>query len=296
MKKWMRRILVVVLVALAGVAAFVTTSFFMLRAEPDWYHPPTWTPEQREAAAHRAEVKIGELQSRTGEAHAVELRAQNSRAGGAPTKRPPATSASAITVRFSDDELNAVFSKWSAINGWQASYERFLSDPMILLRDRRLILAGKLKEFDAVVSLHFEPRIDESGRLDLRLVRILGGKLPLPQAILDRYADRVTSSLRHRLGPWQRGAMIQPTGVANTDAVNAAMGLLILRTLRHEPTEPVVFLPGVEGRKIPLRISDLQIEGRELMMTVEPMTAAERAQLLQRLRGGVQPVVSAVSK
>jgi len=37
----------------------------------------------------------------------------------------------------------------------------------VILKDGRIILAGKLKDADLIASLHFEPRVTQDGKLDL---------------------------------------------------------------------------------------------------------------------------------
>ena len=106
-------------------------------------------------------------------------------------------------MTFTDDELNAFFDKWFAWNNWKAAYEPHVTDPILLLEDGRLILAARAKELDTIASLQFEPRIDDAGRLDLRLVRVLGGNLPLPHGVLERYRTRLADSMRRRLPRWR---------------------------------------------------------------------------------------------
>ena len=86
-------------------------------------------------------------------------RAQQTRRGG-PTPASAPSSRLPITVSFTDDELNAFFDKWITWNNWKAAYERHMIDPILILDDGRLILAGRIRELESVVSLHFEPRID----------------------------------------------------------------------------------------------------------------------------------------
>ena len=53
----------------------------------------------------------------------------------------------------------------------------------------------------------------------------------------------------------------------------------------RQPVDPILFLPLVDQNKsVPVRITQLEIHDARLTMTVVPLTAAERSQLLQRIR------------
>jgi hypothetical protein len=158
------------------------------------------------------------------------------------------------------------------------------------------VIAAKVRDMNTVASLHFEPRVTEDGLLNLRLVRILGGKLPLPEAVLSKYRTRMSDAMAQNLPRWQRTAAIDSGGTPNASAVAAAMGRLALHVLEHEPADPVLFLPLVDAnlrpRSVAVRLTDVRIEDRTLTLTVEPMSGAQRAELLKRIREG-SPVASA---
>jgi hypothetical protein len=239
------------------------------------------SPAQRQAAAQSAENKFTDIQNRAARLRAGERAARN-------LQQPPATRpADAITIAFTEDELNAFFDKWSVFQNWKAAYDRYLEDPVVILQDGRIILAGKVKELGLVASLHFAPKIDETGKLDLRLVQILGGRLPLPEAVIGRYQDRVIAHLAPRLAGWQRSSAFDASGSANSSAIAAVATMQLVHILRHEPAESIVFLP-VLGEKgsVPVRVTNLRVEKGAMTLTVVPMTHDERAALLQRIRSG----------
>jgi hypothetical protein len=163
-----------------------------------------------------------------------------------------------------------------------------------VLQDGRLILAGRLRDVDAVTSVHFEPNIDENGKLRLRLARVLAGKLPLPQAAFQKYQEQAAAGVQRRLPWWRRAAAIDATGVPNSSAISAAMGQLLIDVLNDQPTEPVLFVPLIDGGKtIPARLSHVKIADQSLTLTVQPMAAHERTELLRRIRGDASAVVPA---
>src|SRR4051812_8079455 len=133
MRKWMKRLLLVVGIALALLVATALTGLWMIRAEPAFYRRITLTPEQREAAAQRATNKLATIQNQ-----AARLRA-------APASTRIVNAGDEITVSFTADELNAFFEKWSNFQNWKASYQPYVEDPVVILQDGRIILAARVK-------------------------------------------------------------------------------------------------------------------------------------------------------
>lgn len=276
MRKWLKRTLLTT-AALTTMAAGL--SYWLLRGEPDWYHPGVLNPAQREALAKRAEDALIGANN-----WADQLKAREARVQATASTQPsngellPSPSES-HSVAFSEDELNALFQKWSQFNGWNERLAKYVTDPVIALRGGNLILAGKMKDIGAVASFHFKPEIDPSGQLQLTLVRVMGGKLPLPKAIWNSQRDRMTTGILARLPAWQAGAAITPDGSANQDAILAAMGQTMLDVLNEQPADANVFI-----QNVPVRVTELTIIDEQLTSTVAPLTFDERASLLRRIR------------
>jgi hypothetical protein len=204
-------------------------------------------------------------------------------------KRAVATQPSRpLRVEFTEEELNASFQKWNQLYGWTERYKAYVQNPTVVLHDGRLVLAGNSQELGTIVSLHFEPKLTKDGQLDLRLERVLAGRLPIPQAFFEKYRDSATSKLHTALPSLQRKAQIKPDGSANAEAMAAAMGELFLHVLANEPAEPVIFLPVGQSRSVPVRLTDVSIDDQTqtLSLTVKPLNAAERLSLLERIRAG----------
>jgi uncharacterized protein YpmS len=269
MKKALKIFAAIFALLLAG--ALIALS--LARATPGWYQPLAMSAEQREAAAQRAMNKLATLQN-------AAVQVSESQTDGATTQPGP------ITISFTDDEINAFFGKWTVWKNVQASYEQFLSDPAIALVDNRLILAGRLKQVDGVASLQFEPRIDEQGQLNLKLVRIALGALPMPSAMVKTYQQQAASAISQQLPAWRRKASISAGGVANASALSAAMSGLLMDMLNQQPSRAVLFLPMVEHGSIPMKVLSVRIENHTLTLMVIPMTPQERAELVKRIRTG----------
>lgn len=287
--RWIKRILLGIAIIL--VLAILAVWWVDNRSDsiPGWYQPRALSDADRAAAAERALNLWADTQARIAEAYRQELRNTATQAA-----RPDDNH---IQISFTADELNAFFNKWSVLNGWDSKLESYLGDPQIVLHEGRLILAGRIRNIDLVegkvASVHFEPRIKDDGTLDLRVVKVLAGQMPLPQAVWTSQRDRLMAAVRRRLPSMQRSARIAPNGEANSDAIGTAMGRLFLRMMTDQPTEPVVFVPlfGTDGtRNIPVKVTRITIESLEpggpqrLTLLVQSMTAQERADFLDRLQ------------
>jgi hypothetical protein len=154
-----------------------------------------------------------------------------------------------------------------------------------------IILAGQVKDSGYVVSFHFEPKIDEAGKLSLRLAGSYGGALPVPQSMLNAQFEKIRGVIRQRMPSWQQTAAMDARG-ANNSAVAASMSKLLLSAMDNKPAEPVLFMPDENGRALPLRLVEIKV-GEELKLTVQPMTPQQRAELLESIRS---PLVAVIEK
>ncbi len=286
MRKWTRRGLILIAALLATGLLLSAVGVHMFHATPDWYQPRVAAaipPARREQLARGAENKLIDAQNWAAEWRADQVRSARAVESGA---APPATRASSSRLfALSQDELNALFDKWSALYGWSRKYSEFIEDPALILRDGRLILAAKVKDLGAVASFQFRPWIDSNGKLRLDLVKVTGGTLPLPNAVWTGYRDQLAQSIRRRLPEWRQAAQIDASGAANQFAMAAQMGRLFLNITQDRPADPIIFLPLLErGQSVPVRVKEARVEDGQLSLAVEPLTAEERAALLARVR------------
>jgi hypothetical protein len=283
-RKWVRRLLLLVATVMVVVLGGAMVVVWMMRSQPAFYRPAQLTDAQRADAAKSAEDKFIRIQNEAARTRAA-VSAQRRRASTSSSTQPIIFNGAPVTITFTEAEINAFFDKWSHFQNWKATYEPYIEDPVVILKDNRVILAARLKDPNLVLSLHFEPSIDETGRLQLELKRILGGMLPLPEAIMKKHQDRLTASLARRLPGWQHGAEIDAGGAVNASAIAASAGKLFVRIFRHEPVEPVLFLP-VFGQKgsVPMRIQAMEVIEGAMTMTIHPMSRQEQIELLERIR------------
>ena len=277
--KWATRFLkliAVVLLAAVGVAGY---SAWKSRKIPEWYKPFALSAEQVEALAHRAENQIARVNNMAGRAHALESAARQG--ATAPTTVP------SEQLRFREDELNALFLKWTAPD--RDRIDKYLADPQIHLQDGTIIVAGTMKDLDKVISIHLEPSIDSEGRLDLGLSAVYTGQLLIPSWALSQQIDKVDAALEQYLPIWQQDAALSPHGGSNEASVDATLAKLALDALHHELSPPYFFLRYVD----PVRLTDVQVTDGEITLTVQPLDEAERNEALRDIKQPWSPVKAA---
>jgi uncharacterized protein YpmS len=272
----MKRLMLLAAVLLITILAVVYGGIRLFKGIPEWYRRPAISAAWRELLAQRAFNKFANIQN------AAALARRDTIAGSS----DPSAAGQSIVVSFTDDELNAFFEKWASYANWKSNYERYVKDPVVIVQESRIVLAGEVRDLDAVVSLQLDPRINSDGKLDLRLERIMAGRLPLPDLMIQPYQDRLTASLRADLPRWQQRAAIDSDGAANSELISAVMARLFMHVLNHTAADPVLFLPLVERHaNVPVRVNGMKVEEHTVTMMVRPLNAKERGALLERVRG-----------
>lgn len=282
--KWLKRIFYTCLVLVLAGGALLVGANELRKRKPDWYPASLPNPAAVAAAASSVEKKFTGIQSWVASSHAKSVRGDKGTTG--PIGDTDAEPESSKVISLTEDELNAFFAKWDESLKWSGKYDAHVTNPMLILQDDRLILAATVKDADTLVSLHLEPKLDERGMLRLRLVRVMGGRLPLPQVFWDRYRSTVTRMMVNKLDVLRDKAEIAADGTANAAAVGTAINRLLLHSVNDQPAEPVLFLPHGASPKegFPVKLTQVAIKGKVFTMTVVPMNAAERKELIGRLR------------
>ncbi len=271
-------------------------SYVMLRRTPEWYQPDTSTPEQRSKAARAFQDVLTSIYNWGGKHHAMAVRAKLSTNPSASESAQSAQAQALLAekpdesfqISFTDTQLNAFFDTWENTHDRRAWFEKYVMDPRLVLRENQLILVGKVKESQMVISLVFEPKLTSDGKLDLNLTNVFGGVLPMPDAMWSGQRMSIENTLRSKLPTYQQGATISPEGVANGDAGSAAMNQMLLATLQYKPASAVIFVPlDVQhlSQSLPVKITAFSIHDHTLQMTAEQMSEDERETFLHGLKG-----------
>ncbi len=288
MRRWLKRLLLIVALLLALGALLSGIGFTLFRSTPGWYGSRAKnTAAQLQQLAQQAENKLIDAQNWAAELRADAVRAARASQQGA--TEPATRAADSHIVEFTQDELNALFDKWSVLYGWQQHYGKYLNDPAVILHDGKLILAANVTDVGSIVSVQFRPHMEADGKLRVTLASVAGGNLPLPDAIWKKYRQSLESALQRKLPAWRQQAKISLTGAANQSAMAATMGELFTHVMRREPAEPILFLPLADGGdSVPVRLTDVEIDEGKLTLAVVPLTPAERVAFLSRIKSGSQ--------
>ncbi len=301
MKKFLKIAAVVVLllfVAAAGVALYAWRG---MRAVPAFYESEPLAGAERLEAIESVERKVLNLQgvldrayarATAGKAPETASSGSATRPAGPPDPDPlfgESADQEPISVSFTGPELDTYFNKWLEESGYGPRLEQYMTNPRIAVQDGRVILAGRMADFNAVVSLHFLPIADPDGTVHLRLDGIYAGRLPLPEMAFEEFRDRTVAALAENMPQMRRGADISAEGFANEDAIFLASQAQLIELLEGREVETMrTFLP-LPGRGwIPARVSELEVADHELTLAVELLTPEERQALLRELRSGAR--------
>jgi hypothetical protein len=282
--KWIKRLLMAgaLLVVLLASSAFLIHRQF--RSRPDWYPVQLLDEASRSAATRSVEDKIIGMQNWALNTNANERNRKSGIRPDSPGYIPAPDPVKHIS--FSEAELNAFFFQWGDAMHWKDRYSEFIEDPVLALADNRIILGANVKELDTFVSVHFQPSIDSDGKLRLTLVKVMGGKLPLPRAFWNGYRHKLNDAMVAKVAQSQKRAAIADDGSMNHDAMVAEMNKLLLRALNDEPAEPVLFLrhDNSHDNAMPVKLTHVAIADKTIDLTVIPLSAEERTALLRQIR------------
>lgn len=271
---WIKRTFVgLTILLIAGALA----AAYLLRRAPSFYARPNLTAEQRSTLAREAQNQLVRAREFAQSARLAEARSATN---------PAATLPGPMVVTFSQDQVNALIDRWGGVGDWRASYEKYIDDPVVIFQKDRIIVAGLAKDLGTVISMHFATAVDDEGNLNVTLERVLGGALPMPEGMYGTYRDKLARGLSNRLTQWQRQATLRPDGTVNDDAVVTGMAKMLLGGLTHRPADPYIFLPNAPSGDgaVPMRVTNLEVTKGQAAFTIHPMTASERATMIDRLK------------
>ena len=88
-------------------------------------------------------------------------------------------------------------------------------------------------------------------------------------------------------------AAIDRSGSPNSSAVAATMGSLLVQILDGKPGEPVLFLPLVDQGAVAVKLTHVEIADHALTLSVRPLSAAERDQMIARFKSASSNTIGA---
>src|SRR5215213_4103234 len=123
-RKWLKRLLLLVALAMVILLGSAIVIFVMVRSQPDFYRPLKLSVAQRADAAKSAEDKFIQIQNQAARTNAAE-NARRRRATTTTSTGPIVFNGEPVTIMFTEAELNAFFEKWSNFQNWKGGYEHY---------------------------------------------------------------------------------------------------------------------------------------------------------------------------
>lgn len=277
-RKWLRRILAVLFGIVLGLAILTLWGYHRATTDPDYFRAIEWDEARLADAANSATQKLAAALTWAGEARSAQVR------GVDPS--------GALHISFSEEEINAFFTTWQRLSGWEKRLGQYMEHPQARLIGSELVVAARVREVGVVISAHFQPVIDSEGRLDFRLKRTLGGRLPIPRVMFSSYLDRARAGLHRALPAMQKDAALDPRGNANERALLAGFTRMALDVIDDRPSDPRVILQAdpFNGKiRLPVRLNHVSVEDGQLHLTAEALTPDQQRQFIDFLRQPVNP-------
>ncbi len=264
MMKWLKRLLLLIALALLVVIGFLLVGVYRVQSRPAWYRVGHLTTQQAADQARSMEDKLVELRNW----------AQEGTAGS-------------MTITLTNDELESFSEKWAS--QWKDRYAEVLSDLKVYTDDSAFIVAGHLKGRNILASLQFAPRITPDGQLDPNLLRVNGGTLPLPEVVQEKPKARAVKQLRKSLPAVIEESALSVSALANDAMRKAAVTQLILAMLQHTPSEPYLYIQTNAKASVPVRIEQISVANGLLSMKLARTSPEERIKLLERMKSSPLP-------
>ncbi len=283
MKKWRRIIIALLLLIIIGLGALSGVGYWLSRSAPSYYHPVTRKPQEQNALFNTGLQKYLQAQESMKKAYAAERRASYAQRNG---QLEPATEPiEAVEVVFTEDELNAFMGQWAS--EYHDKIDAYLKDPVVVLQEGQIIIAGQLKKPELVMAVHLDASVDEKGQLRLVIASVRGGRLPLPSSFYAGEKQKASDALMGWLPAWQKEAQLSDDGAVNSAAIKAAMSKLILHLFNNEPALPYVFFPDPSGgspKTVPVQMVDVKVTDKKLRLMLQPVDPSSRQTLIEHIR------------
>jgi len=277
-----KRLILIVAILLVLAAGGVGYAYYLSNSQPAGYTPNMLTAEQQAVARVEMNHKVESLDILANESQ-VWARSQLLAAQGKPLAQPVAKPAP-VTQTFAQDQLNVYLTQWW-IGDIKTKGDAYMKDPFIRLEADTIIFMGMVPEYQKVISVYFEPRIDSEGMLRCDMTSVRLGSLPLPDALFAKHRDKLIAQVRAKLPALQGEATLDESGVANNAAGQAALSRLLLSSIDQRPMPAALFMPRGDGAKqLPVRLTGVKVAEGQLTLTAAPLELPEIATLRTKIK------------
>src|SRR5579862_822268 len=253
--KRLRRLGIFLGLLLLAVAGFGLFMHHRITARPVWYHGPVVDVEIQHAGANSMTQKLIGIYSQVNRMRAEQIRAS---LAGQPATHPINEP---ISIELSENEINGFFSEWDVRFHWREGISKYAQDPVVTLEDNELIIAGTIKDWNAVASIHLTPAV-QGNKLTFIPTTAMIGTQDVPRSYLSGNISKLSGVMDRKLPELREASEIEPRGWANPPAVAVAMSELLMHVLNDEPAENVLFIPekiGRDSRSLPVKVTHVDI-------------------------------------
>jgi hypothetical protein len=279
--KWLRRILMSFSITAVFLVISGTIGYHEYRAVPDWYIETPMSDADQKIAANSADQKLADMFSWAAGVQAFNARSLRGNPGQSPDNSK--------TITLSDQELYAFLNAWNnpTLNDLEGRLSQDFTDPRVALTDGKIIFAGKSLKLGVIISATLEPSVDDSGKFHLQWDGISAGKLTIPRiAFAGRLGD-FNSQLQDQLQRYQQSAQIDQTLNANSSASQACATRWLLDAVNGQPSDPTAFVPfdvGEFQNAEAVKLTNIQISGGSIAITVQTLPPTDREAVLSQLK------------
>ena len=265
-----RRRILLLLAAILAVATTTGTGGWFYQATPTWYAPPDSDPDLAKSADNQADQTLLDLVSWAAQVQAKEQR----RRLNTPDGEPPIGNK---TVTLNNNQIGAFLAAWSEGK----------VDGRLVVTDGSLIMATYSSSLHTVVSLQVDPAMDEQGMLRMNIRHLGAGRLWVPRWTVGGLLEKNRGQIETRLAQLQPLAAIDNTGTANPAAAGCVGLRILLDTLNDRSTEPFLCVPydlGNMRHTVPVKLTEIKVEGNAVTATLGPLSEEEQSGLLARIQ------------
>jgi hypothetical protein len=270
-----------VLVILAAVVTYQLAG-----SSPSWYRQTDATVSEQ--GAGRAFEKLAGIHTWAAQRHAWDWARSK---GNRPLVKEPAAE---LTVVITQDDVNSLLGKWYESIAEEKVSGRRLADqlqmPRIRITEDRITLAGTVPPLGGrVVSVDLHPGLTADGKIDLQLMGVRSGSVAIPELAWGKLRDMAIDQLPGIIKQFRSGASMDRGGGMSLEGASVVLARQGMDVLGHRPTVNVLLLPVLSDNvAMPARVSNSKLQMGSLTLTLTPLNAQEREELLKRAKAGME--------
>jgi len=275
MKKWLRRIGLVLAILLVAVAIAAFVIHRRASRVPEWY----------------AQAKLPIPDDKNLENKIVwplQNFAAQASTGNIDAKLPEQKR---TTVVLTANQINALIAKWSNSMGIEARMSEHVRDVRVRLSEGKITIAGEAVEQKRIVSIVLQPKQSALGYGQLAMDSIRIGDATLPLVALGNQQTQLNDALARRATAMQDKLSIDDRGLATRQTADIYYTSLLTRLFSGQDADAFAFLATKQDLDHPVatRVREMKVEEGQVTLTLEILSPADRESLVEKLKSAATP-------